>query len=705
MANLIPFPENIDPAHRQVAMEDPVQLPSGEFEQVQKFDIRDSEPVVIKVGTSGQTVEEFISAFPPSMLDFLHWGTLSKAGVKFSDAFITRHADRFDWNMMSLFAPLSPTAAAEHKARLVPHMLMKNPNLNDAVLSVIADRLDLDRVVKELKISSDFAQKNIDVLSIDDLIKYQKLNDAFWIGVLRSYQTSPLKLIDLATRIAASQDLSMEFVNGIQAITTEVNQYLSKNPIPGIALPLRVLDGATLIRRAKMDHAFIINLLSYNYPEDRKREIKQQMVANQDLSVEIISRFYSGPEDLANEELCYQVLDRQPVPAEYLNAQGPRILTIPRFRLAVATRQRLNDAQIESLLAAADPAQRGLLINVLALRSLHESTHLRYLDIGQETRNKILPAADWRIISGTVLTHTQALNLLQLHTHCVHWREFFTVNRKVLTETDIETMQSTGYLGPLEWVLILTAEDKNKKLVRLTPSESLGLYTADFLSKHQARFDWWKSVSATNLPRSMMSSKVSSYPGMQPEVALAMLRTQIDAILQVFVATADWAHLLRYENLPLWFIDGMKKYDARPEMNRGASFWWKVSVYQPIYTNPKFIEEHAHLLDMQMVAKNQLTKMFTQVEGPANVTKFLRQYADFLEDDTIESISRNRDLGPILQAVKAEQTVQQVQVPNPVPQFEQAVNIAWPAAPVAQVAAPAPMNTLPIEEAPKPMFD
>lgn len=702
MADLqIPLPATIDPAHQRVPMEDPVQLPNGEYEQVQKFDMHDSEPAAIKVGTNGQTVEEFIRTFPPSMLDFLHWGNLSKAGVKFSDEFLSRHADRLDWNMMSLFAPFSPKAAAENKARLVPHMLMKNPNLNDEVLAVVADRLDLDRVVKELKISSDFAQKNIDVLNVYDLIKYQKLNDAFWLGVLRSYQTSPIKLIELATRIAEAQDLGMEFVNGVQAITTEVNLYLQKNPIPGIALPLRILDGATLIRRAKMDHPFIISLLSYNYPEERKREIKQQMVAYQDLSAEIIQRFYSGPEDLDNEELCYQILSRQPVPAEYLNSQGKRILTIARFRVAVATRQNLSDSQIEALLAAAEPDQRTILINILVVRAMHEPTHLRALNIGAETYAKLTPLANWAFICSMVLTHSQACYLLNRETARLHWREFITANRKVLSEEDLENAQANNNLGPLEWVLILTAEDKNKKLVRLTPSNSLGLYTADFLARHQARFDWWKYVAGDQVPRGMMNRRIED---------LDHLRKQIDAILQVYVATADWAHLLRYEELPLWFLDGMKKYADRPEMNRGASFWWKVSVYQPLYTKPKFIEEHAHLLDMQMVAKNQLHEMFKKV-GPTAVTQILRQYSDFLDDDSIEFINRNRDLSPLLQAVQAEKQ----QPSNPVPELAMAnvvvpavpaVILFWPGMEAASAAPTSPATSLPVtDDTPKPMFD
>lgn len=654
----IPFPDTIDPAHRQVAMEDPVLLPNGEYEQVQKFDIRDSEPSAMKVSVSGQTVEHLINGLPSHMMDFLHWGNLSKAGVQFSDDFIQRHADRLDWNMMSLYAPLSSTAAVTHKRRLIPHMLMKNPNLNDAVLSAVADILDLDRVVRELKISSDFAARNMDVLNLDDLIKYQKLSDSFWIDVLRMYQTSPVKLIDLANRITATQELGMEFVTGIQNITTEVNVYLQKNPIPGINLPVRILDGATLIRRAKMDHPFIISILQHEYPPERKREIKQQMVAYQNLSAEIIQQFYNSQEDLADEELCYQILSRQPVSAEYLSSQAERILSIPRFRIAVATRQSLTGPQVESLLAAAEPAQRGVLINTIVLRCLRDRADPRALELPAEMYGKLAPNADWNIISNASLNRDQALNLLRREPGRICWREFMASNRKNLTEADIDELNEHGVIGPLEWILILTAEDKNRKLVRLTPANSLGIYTADFLSKHLHRFDWWKYVDATRVPYSMMNKYIEA-----TDSSLAHLRRQCDAILQVFVATADWPHLLRYEELPLWFLDGMSRYAERPEMNRGASFWWKVSMYQPLYRNPRFIDEHAAVLDLQMIVKQQLHKMWAL--DPTAATRFIREYMGFFEDDTTEFIMKNRDLSPLLQAINAEQA----NAPNPVPQI------------------------------------
>lgn len=704
----IPFPQNIDPDHRQVPMEDPVQLPNGEYEQVQKFNIQDSEPVAIKVTATGQTVEQLINALPPHMMDFLHWGNLSKAGVQFSDEFISRHADRLDWNMISLFAPLSPTAAAAHKSRLVPHMLMKNPNLNDAVLSVVADRLDLDRVVKELKISSDFARKNIDVLSLDDLIKYQKLSDGFWIEVLRSYQTSPVKLVDLATRIVETQNLGMEFVNGIQAITTEVNEYLKKCPIPNVSLPLRVIDGASLIRRTKMDHTFIANLLSYpNYPEERKKEIKQQMVAFQDLSAGIVQQFYSGDADLANEELCYQILSRQPVSPAYLNSQGNRILTIPRFRIAVATRQLLSGPQIESLLAAADVAQREILATILVTRNLREpSDPLNpQLTVDVSGDPKLYDMANWATISSTKLNPAQAKNALLCNPGRIHWREFINTNRQSISESDIELADRSGALGPLEWVLILTAEDKNKKLVRLTPANSMGLYSADFLSKHQSRFDWWKYIiDPTKIPQAMMNKSIVS--SLNPtETGLAHLRKQCDAILQVFVTTADWDQLLRYEELPLWFIDGMKKYSNRPELNRNnVSFWWKVSVYQPLYKNPKFITDHTELLEILMVTKYQLHKMYTNgTTGPATAVAFLRQFSDFFDDDTMEFVMKNRDLAPLMQMVQAEKTA--LNPSNPVPEIA-AASVAWPGMEIShRIPDMHEANTLPVVDVPKPMYD
>ena len=622
-----------DPEQAKIALGERVQTAEGYWVQEQKYDAAEVTPTG---GQSTITAEELddIVRKHPGLLGVLHWGNLSRSGTGLSDAFVDTHAEQLDWNLLCLYAPLTANIVEKHGKRINPHLLMKNPHLKGEFLEAVVDRLDMDRVVKELKLSSEFALRNREVLNPYDLMKYQQLDSKFWIEVLRNY--ADIKTLPkFAHEIVSSQNtLDMDFVRGISELQNAVNARIARDPSLGLSVPFRVLDGPSMITRVKMDLAFITGLLAQPHSPEKRAEIKKLLAGHQTLSEELLDQHYNNPEDLQNIPLVATLLQRQTLPNTILRMVAPLLLTNPALRLAAITRQKLSTEQIWVLINSADTPQQSGLIATLLLRTLHNSGNDYYLDIDDATVKTLAARVPWMFAIGNgKLSEAQVRNaILRIPQH-LDWKPSVAKYRAYINEEFILQAHADGCLGPLEWMLLLTTEEKGK-LVRAHS------FSEKFMIDHGDRFYWWKHVDPKGLPFSMMNSKIPKTDEFKSYVL-----TQSRALIKDFVSVADWVAILRDEQLPLWFIDGISTFKI-------DMFWWKVIRYQTL--SPEFVADHAaELADTNMFVKYQLRRILIKY-GEEPVKTWLRNYRAFLESDALEFIHKDTALHALYQAVQDE---------------------------------------------------
>lgn len=622
-----------DPEQSKIALGERVQTADGYWVQEQKYEAAE---VVPTGGQSTITAEELddIVRKHPGLLGVLHWGNLSRSGTGLSETFVDTHADQLDWNLLCLYAPLTAKIVEKHAKRINPHLLMKNPHLKGEFLEAVVDRLDMDRVVKELKLSSDFALRNREVLNPYDLMKYQQLDSKFWLTVLRSYHD--LKTLPkFAHEIVTSQNnLDMDFVRGIGELQGAINARIARDPSLGLTVPFRILDGASMISRVKMDTMFITGLLEQPHTPEKRAEIKKLLAGHQTLTTELLEKHYNNPEDVQNIPLVATLLQRQTLPHSILRMVAPLLLTQPALRLAAVMRQKLNSEQIWVLINASETQQQSGIIVTLLLRTLHNTDNDHYLAIDAETTQKLTARVPWSLaITNGKLSADQVHNAVLTIPQYLDWKPFVANYRTCFTEDFIAQAHTQGCLGPLEWVLLLITEVKGK-LVRVSN------FSEKFMVEHGDRFYWWKHVDPKKLPFSMLNSKIPQTDDYKP-YALTQSRT----IIKDFVSVADWVTILRDEQLPLWFIDGISTFKI-------DMFWWKVIRYQNL--SPEFVADHAaELADTNMFVKYQLRRILIKY-GEEAVKTWLRNYRAFLESDALEFIQKDTALHALYKSIEEE---------------------------------------------------
>lgn len=622
-----------DPEQSKIALGERVQTDDGYWVQEQKYEAAE---VVPTGGQSTITAEELddIVRKHPGLLGVLHWGNLSRSGAGLSETFVDAHADQLDWNLLCLYAPLTAKIVEKHAKRINPHLLMKNPHLKGEFLEAVVDRLDMDRVVKELKLSSDFALRNHKVLNPYDLMKYQQLDSKFWLAVLLNYHD--LKTLPkFAHEIVTSQNnLDMDFVRGIGELQGTINARIAREPSLGLTVPFRILDGASMISRVKMDTLFIAGLLDQPHTPEKRAEIKKLLAGHQTLAAELIEKHYNNPEDLQNIPLVATLLQRQTLPHSILHMVAPLLIAQPALRLAAVMRQKFNSEQIWVLINATDTFQQAGVISALLLRTLHNTDDDYYLAIDAETTQKLTERVPWSaVIANSKLSVDQVRNVVMTIPQHIDWKSFVAKYRTCFTEDLITQAHANGCLGPLEWVLLFINEVKGK-LVRVNN------YTEKFMVEHGNRFYWWKRVDPKKLPFSMLNSKIP-----QTDVFKSYAQTQSYAIVKDFVSVADWVAILRDESLPLWFIDGISSFKI-------DMFWWKVIRYQTL--SPEFVADHAaELADTNMFVKYQLRRMLIKY-GEEPVKTWFRNYRAFLESDALEFIQKDTALHALYKSIEEE---------------------------------------------------
>lgn len=622
-----------DPEQAKIALGERVQTADGYWVQEQKYEATE---VVPTGGQSTITAEELddIVRKHPGLLGVLHWGNLSRSGTGLSETFVDTHAAQLDWNLLCLYAPLTARIVEKHTKRINPHLLMKNPHLKGEFLEAVVDRLDMDRVVKELKLSSDFALRNREVLNPYDLMKYQQLDSEFWLAVLRSYPDIKT-LPKFAHEIVTSQNnLDMDFVRGVSELQGAINARIAREPSLGLTMPFRILDGPSMIGRVKMDTTFIEGLLAQPHTPEKRAEIKKLLAGHQTLTTELLEKHYNNPEDLQNIPLVATLLQRQTLPHSILRMVAPLLMTQPALRLAAVMRQKLNSEQIWVLINAADTFQQAGVISTLLLRTLHNPDNDHYLAIDEATTKKLVERVPWAlVIASGNLSANQVCNAMLTIPQHLDWKTFIAKYRVCFTEDIITQAHNSGCIGPLEWVLLLTNEVKGK-LVRAQN------YTEKFMVEHGDRFYWWKHVDPKKLPFSMLNSKIPQTDEFKP-YALAQSR----AIVKDFVSVADWVAILRDEQLPLWFIDGISTFKI-------DMFWWKVIRYQTL--SPEFVADHAaDLADTNMFVKYQLRRILIKY-GEDAAKSWLRNYRAFLESDALEFIQKDTALHALYKSIEEE---------------------------------------------------
>lgn len=628
--NIDPAPIT-DPELASVAMGERVMLGEGYWEQTQKYDAADVTPSGGQSTITAEEMDEIIRKHP-GLVNVIHWGNLSRSGTGLSAAFVDAHADKLDWNLLCLYAPLTPEIVTKHIKRINPHLLMKNPHLKDALLEAVADRLDMDRIVRELKISSDFARRNREVLNPYDLMKYQQLDSAFWLEVLNDYRDLK-SLPQFAQEIVRSQNnLDVTFARGIVDLQNKITTQAARDPSLGLPIPFRILDGTLLIEKVKIDPGFIRSLLANPYNPEHRAKLKKDLAVFQTLPEDVLIQYYSSPADLNDLPMAMALLQHQTLPASMLQALAPMIMSNPKLIQATAMRQKLNTEQIRALVGACSQRDQFCTICILMRRALYPENDPQYLVIEPEILKGLQSHVSWAsAFDYAPLSSGQVANaILRIPEHLV-WKAFVIKYREHITEELIIKAHEQGCIGPLEWVLLLTTEH-NGKLIRNTK------FSEAFLSAHGDRFYWWKYTDPKGLPFSMMNSRIP-----RTDAAREYVLTQARVIIRDFVAAADWVVILRDEQLPLWFIDGISSNASHIDM-----FWWKIIRYQSL--SPEFIRDHAaDLADTNVFVKYQLRRLLIKY-GDEPVKSWLRNYYAFLEEDALEFINKDNALRDLYHA-------------------------------------------------------
>jgi hypothetical protein len=632
----------------------------GRYVDEQQFDLASSMPQAIEAKDLTPTnIEAILGRLPVEFGQYLSWGNLSRIsiteGVGFSPAFFEKHAAQIDWNLMSLYGYIPPEIARnpEYRRRLVPTMLMKNPNLRGEFLEAVADLLDFDHLVQNRQLSEEFVVKNLSVLDLSKLTSCQKLPGMFWI----EHVIKPLvakgdwhTLPRAAQSIVQSQRLGDDFVEALQRLQAEVAIRLSQNPVPGVPLPYRIVEGRTLLQYVKMGPDVLDRVLASTAgaPAEKRHEIRMYAAQFQNLTPDLIIRYYSEPSEMKNKDILGRLVEFQTLPPAYTEQIAEGLQWNVDLRQAYHNRQQLTTAQIYQALDGAIQDQRRRLATTLLLRVYRPKSDPVWLGVDPAVEERLRQEADWEAINhwspGTTPNPTDVATQIWIHgAGRMNPLEF--LGRHAFSEAQIREMGAAGVLGPLEWWILLHSASQRKPAVEWSPR-----FTEDFCTGANNRREWYRRVS---IPVSGFEIDIRAcFNDRVHDVPMSHVTDLFARILTTYIKVEIWQRTLRdaAHPLPLWFLHllGKPAYSGLVSTALGKTdYWWNVATYQTGLT-PEFIQAHRSEIDPNLIVRNQLARM-----NEPNIVGWLQEFEYFLDDDAKRFITENKTLAPIWHRIHA----------------------------------------------------
>ena len=558
----------------------------------------------------------------PADSNVYNWNEISKRELP--DLFIEEHHQYLNWATMSRYQRFSLSIIQKYEYLINFEFLVLNKNNTSEVLNAYIDKMDWETAQKEQSLTPELLERFRDSLDVLVILQHQKITESFIMSLLEPYiKEKNWDMVRKYLTIAFTyQKVSTQFIMTLLRKELEINE-ANDNEI--ILVDLHVVVGHqeltpeflktfcmefTEVRREicksqKLSSAFITE----NFDKLNTRRLLKYQQMDRSTLERIFNHFIRRPvvTDAMVQALTGST-SRGVVPPESSNSADHRFI----IANALVNNQVYDIQMFKQIVDEFidHPRWQEVLWGNIFLRTLNSIGNKKYLGLLNDTvTNEILPRVNWRMVAECELEPVQVENIINATTFGEKIPWYIFVRKHHLTETQINRLETLGYLTHMSWWFIL---NENKKLSEM------------FMRKHAAKLLWVPQVTdSATFYQAWLRAK-DNIDDDHERYLLAEIREFISA----YIAKAPWNKILREVQLPEWAMRIFAEYSDKIDM-----YWWKISRYQKL--TPAFIKRHIDRLDLQILLGYQ--------EMPED---FLRETSPFFTEENWDAIARHQKLTP-----------------------------------------------------------